>query len=305
MRSLFVLVLVVTSAFGGAQMASAETLAEHAEQHTESVYSGEQSVVCFTPDGRTTEWFEVGHNALGISVTTDSAGASRSVLGLGTVGDLAAQYTVSTPVAETVLGRAVETFDVYDGEAVRVRLSYDKETSALVMSEILNADGSVYCTTRMISFVVGDAGPATGVTAAATEQPSNREASDGVATRRGIDLVLPLTLAGFDRLDLAEGPQPELTSAFYGDGVFSFSLVNSPNPLSVPEVSDQPRVTIGSREYGRHFELGRAFYVWNTNQGGYVMVGEIPLDKQVEILSELPDPKSPNLFQRLWDGLFG
>ncbi len=166
------------------------------------------------------------------------------------------------------------------------------------MSEIFNGDSSTYCTTRFIEFSLGAAGPAGGVTSV-DPAPAIDDPSDEVDGR------LPVELAGFRRIQTTGGPQADVASAFYGDGVFSFTLLNSPRPISVPELAAQPKVTINGHNYQRVFELGRAVYAWNSDRGGYVLVGEIPLDIQERVLAELPDPQSRGFFQRLWAGLFG
>ena len=297
-RSLVVLLGVAIFLVGSIGVAFADELSDHLDRQSEAVYSGDQTVVCDLPDGRRSQVFVVGQNSDGVLVTVDESGTIRTSSSAMATQDLAGQYEVAAKQAGSVLGRTVEVIEVIEGESVRVRLSFDAESSVLLMSEIFNSDGSTYCTTRFVEFSLGNAGPAAGMTgvdqAAVAEVPSVN-----------VDEQLPAELAGFRRIQTTVGPQTDVASAFYGDGVFSFTLLNSPKPISVPELASQPKISIGGRDYQRVFELGRAVYAWHSEMGGYVLVGEIPLDIQERVLEQLPDPQSRGFFRRLWAGLFG
>ncbi len=283
---------------GSASIAMADEVTDRMDRSVGVVYSGEQSVICDQPDGRHAEVFEVGQNGSGVIVTVDPGGTTRSAKALMLSTDLGDHYTMRMAEADAVLGRAVDVVEIVDGSQIRVRLSFDTESSVLLMSEIFNGDGSMYCTTRFVAFTLGTAGPAEGIEVVAQEEATE-------APVRNVDPALPVRLAGFSRLKLTLGSQPDVLSAFYGDGVFTFQLTNSTRPISVPELDRQPRVTIEGHEYQRIFELGRAVYAWNSDLGGYVLVGELPVDVQERVLAELPDPKSRGFFERLWNDLFG
>ena len=282
---------------GLSSTAMADEVTDRMERSVGVVYSGEQSVICDQPDGRHSEVFEVGQNETGVIVTVDPRGTRRAAKALMLSTDLGDQYTIRMTEPDTVLGRPVDVVEIVDGNQTRVRLSFDVESSVLLMSEIFNGDGSTYCTTRFVAFTPGVAGPAEGA-----EVVAHGEASEAPPRN---DPALPARLAGFDRLKLTLGSEPDVLSAFYGDGVFTFQLTNSARPISVPELDRQPRVTIDGHQYQRIFELGRVVYAWNTGLGGYVLVGELPVDVQERVLAELPDPKSRGFFERLWDDLFG
>lgn len=298
-RSLVTVFMVLTVMVGSATAAMANELTDRLSDSVGVAYSGEQSVVCNQPDGRHSELFDVGQNDLGITVTVDPAGTTRAAAAGALSTGLGSQYEIGLSADGEVLGRRVEVIEVFDGDTLRVRLSFDVESSVLLMSEIFNSDGSPYCTTRFIEFHLGSPGPARGVTTVDSPEPAGAVQADDV------DRALPLQLAGFSRLQVRGGSQSDLSSAFYGDGLFTFQLTNSSRPISIPELDDQPRVTIEGHEYQRIFELGRAVYAWHSNLGGYVLVGELPVDVQARVLSELPDPRSRGFFERLWDGLFG
>lgn len=293
-RTLFVLALAASMVVAPASLVMASEFDEHLVNQGNVAFSGRQSVVCNLPDGRQSDVFEIGQNADGVGVTVDSSGAVRS----GRVKaetPLGAQYRTHEAGTEMILGRAADVVEISDRDVVRMRIAFDVETSVVLRSEILNADGSTYCTTQLIEFSIGDAGVASGVDLASSAAAGGPTPTDS----------LPATLAGFALIHTSDGPEPSITSAFYADGMFSFTLLHSRSSITVPELSNTDTVEIGGSEYQRDFELGRAAYSWNSRTGGYVLVGEMPLDKQLEVLSNLPAPESRNLFQRFWDGLFG
>lgn len=298
-RLAWVVVTVLLFTLGSSTVALADELTDRMDHGVGVVYSGEQSVICDQPDGRRAEVFEVGQNDRGIVVTVDSGGTTRSSRAMLGSTELGTGYTVRVGNPDVVLGRPVEVIEVVDAGNVRVRLAFDVESSVLLMSEIFNGDGSTYCTTRLVDFVLGAPGPAAGIDVV------DGLPIDSPAPARNIDPALPVELAGFTRLQVTLGSQPDVLSGFYGDGVFTFQLTNSSRPISVPELDRQPRVTIERHEYQRVFELGRAVYAWNSDLGGYVLVGELPVDVQARVLSELPDPRSRGFFEQLWDDLFG
>lgn len=298
-RAVIVVAVATTIVTMSAATAMADELSDHFEAGVGVQYSGQQSVVCDQPDGRRSEVFDVGQNDIGITVTVDSAGTSRSAKPIMPASTLGAQYRVELGAPAEVLERPVDVIEVFDGSRLRVRLAFDAESSVLLMSQIFNGDGSTYCTTRFLDFSLDSAGPATGV--ASVEE---HESADDVAVTV-TNLTLPAHLAGFNRQQLTSGPQPDVASAFYGDGVFTFRLTNSTRPISVPELDSRPRITIEGREYQGIYELGRVVYAWNSDAGGFVLVGELPIDIRTRVLSELPDPQSRGFFQRLWDDLFG
>ncbi len=299
-RVSFVAVMAVGVVVASASVAAAGEIPEYLERQATAVYSGEQSVVCITPDGRQTEVFEVGQNAAGVTVTRSQSGTVR-------VGQAARNeawnpsdaYRAERSRATTLLGRDVEEISISDGDVVRLRLRFDTRTGVLLASDIFNADGSTYCSTRFVSFAEGDPGIAAGEAAPELTAPDDLEATGE------IDRALPSSLAGFDRTRVTEGPQATVVAAFYEDGVFTFTLMNSDNPIAVPELEESGTIEFDGRSYRRAFQLGRAVYAWNSSEGGYVLVGDLPLDVQERILEQLPEPESQGFFQRLWRGLFG
>jgi hypothetical protein len=63
--------------------------------------------------------------------------------------------------------------------------------------------------------------------------------------------------------------------------------------------------TVGDSVYERSFTPGQSTYAWETKDSGMAMVGDLPPDLYEAVLSELPEPATPNLLRRLWRRLFG
>lgn len=281
--------LVVGSVAGaGAQVDELVQLGEDA------VFTGEQTVVCNTPDGRSSDLFEVAQSE-GVIVSRDSSGVVRAAaVTPASEWSLDGEYRLNDLGRRLFLQRPVELVDVMEGDLLRLRLRFDVATGVLLASDVFNGDGTLYCSTRFVSFSPGQPGIAGRV---------SRELLDLSPTDDFNGSALPEAIAGFERISVTDGPQDEVVSAYYGDGVFSFTVLNSPRVIDVPELSEAPTVDIEGSDYQRQFELGTVVLSWNTGEGGFVLIGELPLDVQTEVLSDLPIPRR-GLFERIWRGLF-
>lgn len=61
----------------------------------------------------------------------------------------------------------------------------------------------------------------------------------------------------------------------------------------------------GAGIYARWFGAGQAMYVWESEQGGMALYGDLPADLQTAVLDELPAPHNVGMLGRLWRNLFG
>lgn len=278
----------------GAVAAAGAQVGELVELGEAAVFSGEQSVVCNTPDGRSADIFELAQ-AEGILVSRDSNGILRAAaVTPAAEWNLEGEYHIESLGRRLFLQRPVEMVEVMEGDLLRLRLRFDVATGVLLASDVFNGDGTLYCSTRFVSFAPGVAGIAGQV---------NRELLDLAPTDAFNATALPEAIAGFDRISVSEGPQAEIVSAYYGDGVFSFTVLNSPRVINIPELATAPTVDIEGRDYRRQFELGTVVMSWNSGEGGIALIGELPLDMQTEIVAELPLPRR-GLFERIWHNLF-
>lgn len=276
-------------------VALADELSERLETHADSTYAGEQTVVCSTPDGTTSEVYRIGQSN-GVTVAEDAAGQVRVSRTGQDFSDLDERYTVTLKGPLTYAGRQVDQIDIEESETLRLRFLFDIETGAMLSSDVYNVDGTVYCRTRLVDFRPGDPGVSAGVSAPTLET--------GVELTQVDEQALPESVGDFARLSVTQGPQESVISAYYADGVFGFTLLHSVNPIAVPELTDAPVVELNERRYRRIFDVGTAVYSWESGVGGYVLAGDLPIDIQESVLEELPAPESVNLFQRIWRNLF-
>ncbi len=297
-RFIVVFGLIMVALVGLAATAGAEELTVVLSRQGEAVYSGEQTVACNTPDGTYSEVYEVGQDDAGV-VTRSGAGVYRtSRLSDSEKWPTSEGYEAVSIGVDRLLGRSVDVVEIRHDGVVRVLLSLDDETGVVLASDIFNADGSTYCSTRFTRFVPGDPGLAASVDSAEMEMPDQREATGA------LESTFPIEVGQFTRQFIADGVEADVLSAYYVDGLFSFTLLNSPRPIDVPELREAPIVAGAAGDYRRSFDVGSVVYSWQSNAGGYVLIGDLPLDLQDSVLADLPAAESAGFFERLWRGLF-
>lgn len=292
-----------------AAVASAATLEELLERSREASYSAEQTISCSTPDGLREAVVRVaqegGEIRVGSTVSKDveiSAGFGGWTLSRegGVVSSASVEsneelieplYLVEDDGAAIYLGRSAFAYRLMRDGTLRARLVFDGRTGALMAVTTLSVDGSTYCERRFVSF-----NPA----APGLETVEGGEAPDLALVEPG-DTALPESVSGFDRLDLYEDEEG-FRFAYYSDGFFSFAVFETPALVVLPEGEE---ATVGDSVYERSFTPGQSTYAWETKDSGMAMVGDLPPDLYEAVLSELPEPATPNLLRRLWRRLFG
>lgn len=170
-----------------------------------------------------------------------------------------------------------------------MRLTFDQETGALLRSETLNSDGSVYCTTSMTSFV--------------SETPRVPSGSSGEVRNLEKDTdfpedAFPVKIGAFRRLDVY-GWNHDGEMGYYSDGFFAFALYHIPGQFSVSDISDARTWTGDLGKYSRWFRPGTVTLVWDTAEGGMALYGDLPVDIQATVLAGLPEPSRPSFFDRI------
>lgn len=313
-RSLVISALAIVVVIGPAIPAGADDLGEYLERAAASEYSGEVFVICDTPDGTVAQFVEVTRSAGQLWVRNNSSEAVAAKGELyqrasdGTVQatriDSAADWELSPRYQSFEAGEArelerpVHVVTVMEDEFERVRLHFDDATGALLRSEVRNGDRSVYCSSSFVSF---------------SELPRSTDDSMKQTTPETIevvdfsdvdDRVLPERVAGFNRLDVYQGPESS-TVAYYSDGVFSFTVIASRKVVKILELEDAPVAEVQGAKYQRLFQPGQVVYAWESREGGYALIGDLPLDLQEAVLGELPRPGRPGFFVRLWRSWFG
>ena len=291
-----------------ASAAFATDLDELLDESQEASYTAEQAITCSTPDGARNAVIELsqasGELHVGAPVAPDvevasgfggwtlvregAVVSSANVQGAGEEPE--PRYSVDEGTATEYLGRAATMYHMTGDGVVRAELVFDVEAGALLRVVTFNADGSVFCERRFVTFDPG------------TPPDIDAEAAPSVAPAEGgAQSNLPETLGDFEQLDVYQDEEGFIFG-YYSDGFFSFAVFLT--PAIVAAGSGSP-VTIGERAYIRSFGAGNVTYAWETRSGGMALVGDLPPDMHQEVLSGLPAPEDPGLFRKLWRNLFG
>jgi hypothetical protein len=296
------LVLVPASTAIGAD------LEELLDESREASYTAEQVISCSTPDGARVAVIELsqvsGELHVGdpvdpnVEVASGYGGwtlvregavvASANVEGTDVAPER--RYTVDDGSSTEFLGREATLYRMIGDGVVRAELVFDDGIGALLQVVSFNADGSVYCERRFITFD--------------PEAPTHTQSSvapDAEPAQSGVESDLPLILAGFQRLDVYQDDDG-FVFAYYSDGFFSFAVFQTP---AVVALEDGSSVTLVDQAYRRSFTPGQVTYSWETSQGGMALVGDLPPDMHDAVVAGLPAPADPGLLRRLWRSLFG
>jgi len=288
--------------------AFAADLDELLDESREAAYTAEQVITCSTPDGARNAVIELsqasGELHIGAPVAPEvevasgfggwtllregAVVSSANVQGAGEEPE--PRYTVDEGTETEYLGRDATLYRMTGDGVVRAELIFDVEAGALLRVVTFNADGSVFCERRFVTFDPGIP-PATDTGAA----PSVESAEGGVESN------LPETLGNFERLDVYEDEEGFIF-AYYSDGFFSFAVFQTP---AIVAAGSGSLVTVGGQPYIRSSGAGDVTYAWEASSGGMALVGDLPPDMHEEVLSGLPAPEDPGLFRRLWRNLFG
>jgi hypothetical protein len=281
-------------------------LASYFERAAAAEFSGDQVLACNTPVGLRDSAAHLAQRdgVLYISAGVDGAPAISAGAGMlaitGPAGSATAVqvvaateppvgYQISATKQVTYLQRSADELTLTTGGKARVRLTFDQGTGALLRSETLNSDGSVYCTTSMTSFVSSVPKVPTGTSVAARKLEKD---TDFPAE------VFPVKIGTFRRLDVY-GWSNGGEMGYYSDGFFAFALYHIPGQFSVTDISDARTWTGELGKYSRWFRPGTVTLVWDTAEGGMALHGDLPVDIQSAVLAGLPAPGRPSFFDRI------
>lgn len=287
-------------------------LSTYFERAATAEYSGDQVLTCKTPVGIRDTAAVVQQRDGKTYVRAGVEGAPTVSAGAGT---LAAQgpggatstiefaaatrapsgYTMSAEEQVTYLNRLADRVTLSIGGKNRVRITFDRETGALLRSETLNSDGTVYCTSKLTSFVAGrpEITGATGGGGRKVSQVSEFSAA-----------VFPAKLGSFRRLDVYDWNDVG-EMAYYSDGFFAFALYHVDARFSVEAITEARQWRGKAGSYWRWFRPGTTTLVWDSAEGGMALHGDLPVDMQTAVLDGLPGPTKPNLLSRILSLLGG
>ncbi len=305
-----VLALAVVVTILGASTALADDAAGWIERSHDAVYDSSQTVSCQTPAGQVDGVFSVAGTGVavqagqgsdprvfgvnGVFASTDTPSDAIGVPTEDRAG-IGIRYTSSEIAAERFEGRRTKYFNLLRDDIVRATVGFDLATGALIAMTTFNADGSVYCSIQTTSFTQP-------LGLVEITDPVGSEPTQRLEPVDADPAVAPASVAGFARLDTYRWRETGAAS-FYSDGFFSFTLLSSPQTFALDD-TDASDVELAGGIYRRLFEPGRATYVWESEMGGMSIVGDLPIDIQESVLSELAPADRPGLLTRIWRRLF-
>lgn len=279
-------------------MASAGELENRLERSRNATFTARQVTTCATPDGRRDALTAVGQSNGIMQVAAGNGTAVVVGRGARPVETEPTTDPIVTGSYETSPARSVRVVERWASQVTvrdlagleRARMTFDFATGAVLGMVVLNGDGSTYCAIETIEF--SDAAPPP----VPVPEPPVTVDLDGSN--------LAPVVAGFTLRELFAFEGDSGVVGYYSDGLFSFTLLSSPAPVTL---SAEPFTTVETPggSYTRWFGAGQAAYAWENLEGGWILMGDLPLDLQEAVLAELPPPQSPKFFARVWRSLFG
>lgn len=301
--------LVVMLLLTAGTASAADDLAEYLERADGAVYSGTK--VVYTIWGGETEFavLDVQH-ALGMTMYSrageDVMAGGGKLRALATEGgalqvidweraDASHRYRVEALDTGSHAGRSVDVVGVYEGDLLRARLSFDRETHAPMSTEVFSATGDLFRYGSMLQFTAkADLPP-----------PSSGDPTPYEVVARAGSFGLPETAAGYRLVDRYLGPDDGSLQAFYSDGLFRFSVFAIEGRSAIDELVEGTTMRLAGSDYTVSVTATDTWILWNGPATTYVLVGDLPPDHAEAVLDELPEPSEWNFLQRLWHRLFG
>lgn len=282
-----------------------DDLARYLERAAEADYAGRRIVVTTWEDASEVGVVDVEH----VGSMTRIAG---SLMGEGKVssgdapgvvveswsGPLTGEKYTTTGARDVLrLGRPARLLTVYEGDAIRVRFAFDVETWAPLTTEIFDDAGEMF---RFAAFT--EFAPRLDADVYEAVQAEGR---DYDMMEKVDDSDLPTEAGGYRRLDVYGGGDDGVVQAFYGDGLFSFSVFELGAGGDFGRAGEGQPLQIGEATYVVTVNATDLWVQWESERVDYLLVGDLPPDHLQGVLATLPGPASPGLVSRVWRSLFG
>lgn len=288
--------------------ASADELTDYLERANQSTYTANRLVVSvwggqtqisssFVEHSRGMEMVEVDSTwtvvGNGTAMTMDDAPHGVAFMAISEPISTG-RYAVSDVTPVTHMGRTCELVHVTEGDTLRAKFLVDVRTGAPLISESFTDEGKIFRRSSLQNFLAYRtyAGPSG---ATGTEYDIVMPAASD---------LLPDSLAGYRLVDVSEAPS-DSEQGFYSDGLFSFSLFVLGDVASVTGFDSPSPLVTDSGVYDLVSTPQDVSIHWTDLTNHFVIVGDLPPDHAVEVLSELPAPNARSVFAQWWHGLFG
>ncbi len=206
------------------------------------------------------------------------------------------RYSLGEPEPTVRLGRPATSIEVLQDDRVRVHLVLDDATSVPLLTEVFDGAGAVFRVATVTDF---------------SDEPSmaGDDMPKDFAERMMIEPAaapasLPTDAYGYVRTDVYSAGAAA-TQTYYSDGMFSYSVFVAGG--SMPEAfDDSSLVAIGDDgPYRRIVTPSQVWIGWTVGGDSYVLVGDLPPDHLVEVMAEMPAPRSQGVIMRWLGRVFG
>lgn len=301
MRRVLVVTGVVLMVLSAAAPSFAEDLEDYLARAAEADYAGTRVVVTVWEGRSIAEITDVEHSGevvmMGVADTmilegkVAKGGETGVAVSTWSTPVVAAKYTVEVDVGLTRLGRAARAVRIMEGGQLRARIVFDLATWAPLVTEIYDAGGELF---RIASFTDFDPHPRR------VYDPSFVEGHDYELAAHSDDTSLPATAGDYDRVDAYTGGDG-IPQAFYSDGLFSFSVFEVGARQVAERFDDATVLRVDETEYLLVVQPTELWVAWERGDDGLVLVGDLPPDHLRRVLQDLPEPRRPNLLERILD----
>jgi len=307
-RRLAILGSLVAATIIIATPAVADELGDYLEEADQATYSGRR-VVRTTWDGLERMGFVDVEQLAGMAMV--SVGQSYMMVGDGKIHALGSpnaalsyvhdspapvdhDYRVAMGDTTTHLGRSAAVMEISESGVLRMRMLVDTDTSAPLETEVFDGEGNLFRYSTMVEF--------------SPSAPAMDDYEDEGEYQMMVPLdeaLVPAVAGRYGMIDVYGGPA-DGQQAFYGDGLFTFSLFAIDGRTDLDEVAANGRIwTVSGFDYVRVVAPAEVWVLWNAPGSTYALVGDLPPDHLEEVLIDLPRPGQPNWFSRVWARLFG
>lgn len=281
------------------------------ERSSEAEFAGEHLVLCSTPDGDRSAVFNLAQ--VDDRVVAWGGGDDGSIVTMApgqsaTMTDGEVEVTVvettepeadsdlyevddTTPI--TYLGRPATEVTLLREDALRVALTVDDESGAVLRTSTYDGDGDLYCDRRQLTFETGSFSVPEVEDTVAAEAAQPAEAPAGVSD----------SIAGFELLDTYAFD--EGTMSYFSDGFFSVGVVVTDRPLDLGQSEESSQIVTSTGVYHRTFQAGNVSVGWTSRGMNMAVIGDLPPDLLEDFLSGLPLPTDEGFLGRIWNRLFG
>lgn len=304
-------VLVVGAVALGLSAMAAPALAEDLEDYlskaAEADYAGTQIVITVWEGESTARSIQVERIGELLMVGSDGRevvageGKLSSASGGVVLSDwqagphLSDRYTTGEAKPTVHLGRQAVAVTVFEGDEPRARIVFDSATWAPVSTEVFDGEGERF---RYASFTEFSPAPHR-----AYEKMTDTGDVYEIVTRID-ESALPAAASHYERLDVYRD-QDGVVQAFYGDGLFSFSVFQLRGDQGERRFASARDLVVAGETYRVLINPTDVWVRWMTDGTTYLLVGDLPPDHLEAVLTELPEPSSAGFLARLWRSVFG